>query len=100
MGAITVSVQSTTGTYSFDNGLTYPASNVKSGLVGTYNVFIKNIDGCISNEKFYINVAQSVPVIWNGIVRLISATSTQAVVFNGNYRSSVNGGDVVCLSCQ
>ncbi|MBC5840680.1 T9SS type A sorting domain-containing protein [Flavobacterium sp. F-380] len=101
-GVITVRVQSTTDTYSFDNGLNYQASNVKSGLAaGTYNVFIKNIDGCISPVKIStINVAP-IPAIWNGTIWTNGPpTSTQAVVFNGNYRSSVNGGDLVACSCQ
>jgi hypothetical protein len=48
-GTITVTVQSASDTYSFDNGNTYQASNVKSGLVaGNYNVIIKNSLDCVS----------------------------------------------------
>ncbi|MFM9826397.1 T9SS type A sorting domain-containing protein, partial [Flavobacterium sp.] len=48
-GTITVTVQSASDTYSFDNGITYQASNVKSGLAtGNYNIIIKNTQNCIS----------------------------------------------------
>ena len=47
----TITIDPVTGaTYSFDNGATYQASNVKSGLAAnsTYNLKIKNSGGCIS----------------------------------------------------
>ena len=48
-GTITVTVQNASDTYSFDNGSTFQASNIKSGLAtGSYNVVIKNIGGCNS----------------------------------------------------
>jgi len=48
-GTITITIQSPTDTYSFDNGLSYQASNIKSGLAaGNRNVIIKNSSGCIS----------------------------------------------------
>jgi hypothetical protein len=48
-GTITVTIQSVTDTYSFDNGLNYQASNIKSGLAaGNRNVIIKNGVGCVS----------------------------------------------------
>lgn len=48
-GTITVTIQSASDSYSFDNGFSYQASNVKSGLTtGNYNVIIKNSLGCVS----------------------------------------------------
>ena len=48
-GTITVTVQNVSDTYSFDNGINFQASNIKSGLAtGSYNVVIKNIGGCNS----------------------------------------------------
>ena len=48
-GTIMVAIQNATDTYSFDNGLSDQASNIKSGLAfGNYNVVIKNKGGCVS----------------------------------------------------
>ena len=49
-GTITVTVQSASDVYSFDNGLTYQGiNNVKSGLAtGNYNIIIKNTQNCVS----------------------------------------------------
>jgi hypothetical protein len=48
----TLTVSPTAGfTYSFDNGISFQSSNVKSGLVAeTYFIKVKNSDGCISSE--------------------------------------------------
>ncbi|MFV8376214.1 beta strand repeat-containing protein, partial [Flavobacterium sp. GSP11] len=48
-GTITVAVQTAGETYSFDNGSTFQASNIKSGLAtGSHNVIIKSTGGCNS----------------------------------------------------
>jgi hypothetical protein len=48
-GAITVTSQNPSGTFSFDNGATYQPQNIKSGLAsGTYLVITKNRVGCTS----------------------------------------------------
>ena len=50
-GTITVNTPSTGVTYSFDNGTTYQASNIKSGLAAatTYQVVVKDdVSGCSS----------------------------------------------------
>jgi hypothetical protein len=67
-GTISVSVQSATDTYSFDNGDSFQSSNVKSGLgAGSYNIVIKNIGNCESNIKTTVIDAQptipSAPII-------------------------------------
>ena len=64
-GTVTVTVQIITDTYSFDNGLTYQASNVKSGLaVGSYNVIIKHRSGCLSPTT--VATLSSPTKTWNG----------------------------------
>ncbi len=62
-GTITVAVQNASDTYSFDNGVTFQVSNVKSGLSpGSYNVVIKNSVGCKSPSKVtVINLNPSIP---------------------------------------
>lgn len=51
-GTITIQIQNTTDTYSFDNGATYQESNTKSQLpTGTYNIIVKNAMGCESESK-------------------------------------------------
>ena len=62
-GIITVIVQNASDTYSFDNGVTFQESNIKSGLSpGSYNVIIKNSVGCISPTKLIIiNSNPSIP---------------------------------------
>tara|TARA_R110000868_G_scaffold107860_1_gene294876 strand:- start:2874 stop:6785 length:3912 start_codon:yes stop_codon:yes gene_type:complete len=96
---ITVTAQSTTDVYSFDNGVSYQASNVKSGLTAgsTYNVFIKNVGGCISPVKSSNINAASVQAVWNGSWTNGPPTSTQAVVFNSSYTIA---GDMEACSCQ
>ena len=48
-GTITVTVQTAGETYSFDNGNSFQASNIKSGLAtGSYDVIIKSAGGCNS----------------------------------------------------
>ncbi|MEP7323842.1 MAG: MopE-related protein, partial [Saprospiraceae bacterium] len=50
-GSITITNKATTDSASFDNGLSYQISNIKSGLPpGTYFLRIKNSTGCISNS--------------------------------------------------
>ena len=53
-GTITVSNPTTGHTYSFDNGLSFQTSRVKSGLdSGDYHVRVKsNLTGCISEATF------------------------------------------------
>jgi len=65
-GAITVTIQNATDTYSFDNGTTFQASNVKSGLTAStiYDVIIKNTAGCLSLAKATtVNAQPALPAI-------------------------------------
>jgi hypothetical protein len=67
---------------------------------GTFNYSIPLTGGCGTINATGTIIVPSA-AIWNGIIWTNGPpTSTQAVVFNGNYRSSVNGGDVVACSCQ
>lgn len=96
-GTITVTVQNASDTYSFDNGATFQASNVKSGLVaGSYNVIIKNSNGC--NSSVTTSVLSQSTSTWNGTAWSPSATTTSdKIIFNGNYSSS---GNLSGCSCQ
>lgn len=96
-GTITVSIQNASDSYSFDNGVTFQTSNVKSGLsVGSYNVIIKNSSGCTSATTTS-TVSQS-STTWNGSSWSPNTpTSNDKIIFNGNY-SSV--GELVACSCQ
>ena len=97
-GAISVTVQSATDTYSFDNGSTFQAENSKSGLAaGIYNVIIKNSGGC--NSPATSATVKSATNIWDGSVWSNGTTPTisENIVFNGNYLSS---GNVSGCSCQ
>jgi len=86
-GIITVTVQNATDTYSFDNGVTFQSSNIKSGLVaGNYNVIIKSIGGCNSSvTSATINAlpnTPSTPVV--GIITQPNCTlATGSVVLSG-----------------
>ncbi len=62
-GSITVTSPTTDVTYSFDDGVTFQASNTKAGLSpGTYLVKVKNLAGSISSAtSAVINQATSVP---------------------------------------
>ncbi len=97
LGTITVAVQSATDTYSFDGGLTYQASNVKSGLaVGTYDVIIKNEAGCTSSVTSCTIVSDT--SYWNGSTWVNGMPdSTRKVVFQQNFNST---SDIVACSCQ
>jgi hypothetical protein len=97
-GAIAVTVQSATDTYSFDNGSNYQSSNVKSGLVpGTYKVIIKNIGGCVSAIT-NCNIVAAKESVWNGSSWSPSAPAvSDKVIFDGNYSLNQN---VVGCSCE
>lgn len=97
-GEITVAVQSITDTYSFDNGATFQASNVKSGLAsGNYQVIIKNILGCIS-PLAVCDVTGTIVSTWNGNAWSPRApTSIDKIIIDGNYTSL---GDISGCSCQ
>jgi len=96
-GTITVTIQNTGDSYSFDNGVTFQTNNVKSGLaIGTYNVIIKNSLGC--NSPVTTTTISQSATTWNGTSWSPSApTSNDKIIFNGNY-SSV--GELVACSCQ
>jgi len=54
-GAISVTVQNVSDSYSFDGGVTYQASNTKPELEsGEYLVIIRNIEGCTNSIKAII----------------------------------------------
>lgn len=96
-GTISVTIQNASDTYSFDNGVTFQASNSKSNVTaGSYNIIIKNAGGC---NSFSTNCIIAQPIAtWNGTTWSPSApTSNDKIIFNGNYTSSSN---IVGCSCQ
>jgi hypothetical protein len=95
---IAVTVQSATDSYSFDNGATYQASNIKSALTPqTYKIIIKNIGGCLSPVTDCIITASS-ESIWNGSVWSPSEpTSIDKITFMGNYSGNQN---LTACSCE
>lgn len=96
-GTISVTIQNANDTYSFDNGVTFQASNSKSNVTaGSYNVIIKNTGGCNSFATNFI-IAQPIAT-WNGTTWSPSApTSNDKIIFNGSYTTSSN---LVGCSCQ
>lgn len=96
-GTITVTVQSATDEYSFDNGVTYQTSNVKSGLaVGSYNVIIKNVAGCISSTTNCQIISET--STWNGTTWLNgNPDGSRDVIFEDDFNSIA---DIEACSCQ
>lgn len=96
-GTVTVTVQSATDTYSFDNGVNYQASNVKSGLaVGSYNVIIKNIAGCVSSATNCQIISEI--STWNGTAWINGTPdANRKIVFQQNFNSTSN---LEGCSCQ
>ena len=84
-GTITVTIQSSTDTYSFDNGISYQASNIKSGLAtGNRNVIIKNSGGCVSVSTLTtIDVQPATPV-----QPILSAASQPTCAVPGSFSIS------------
>ena len=62
-GSITVNVVNSNNQYSIDGGLSYQTSNVFNNVIaGSYNVTVKNEDGCISSASTaIINTAPPIP---------------------------------------
>ena len=85
-GTITVTLQNATDTYSFDNGVTFQAGNIKSGLVpGNYHVIIKSIGGCNSVATSEILVAPTCNNIDLVVVETVNASTVtigQTVIFS------------------
>lgn len=98
-GTLIVTVQSATDVYSFDNGLTFQASNIKSGLLpGFYNVIIKNRANCVSAVLNCEIVGIGLAVIWNGLDWLNGTPdSARPVIFQGDFSSN---SDLEVCNCQ
>jgi hypothetical protein len=86
-GTITVTIQSPSDTYSFDNGLSYQASNIKSGLAtGNRNVIIKNSSGCVSvatEASIDVQPATLVQPILSVATQPTCVVATGSVVLSG-----------------
>ena len=96
-GTITVTIQSASDTYSFDNGFSFQASNVKSGLAtGNYNVIIKNVADCISPTTTCVIISDT--SIWDGTTWLNGTPdASRGIVFQQNYTSTA---DIDACSCE
>lgn len=97
-GSITVTVQSATDVYSFDNGVNYQASNIKSDVTaGNFKVIIKNNAGCISIVTDCV-IEASTESKWNGSSWFPKVpTASDKIVFEGNYSENQ---DIVGCSCE
>jgi hypothetical protein len=84
-GSISVTFQQTGETYSFDNGVSYQASNVKSGLAASvYNIKIKFTSGCVSvANATQINVQPLVATPGVTITQPTCAVNTGSVQLSG-----------------
>lgn len=98
-GTITVTIQSASDTYSFDNGVTYQADNVKSDFAkGAYNVIIKNVLGCVSPITICEIQELGFPSIWDGTAWLNGNPEiSRSVIFEQNFNSIA---DIDACSCQ
>ncbi|PCI35663.1 MAG: hypothetical protein COB60_01725, partial [Flavobacteriaceae bacterium] len=77
-GTITVRVQNSSDTYSFDDGVSYQASNSKSGLTaGTYQIKIKNNSGCESVATSKTIVAA--PVVSSSTINVNEGTLAKSL---------------------
>ena len=98
-GTISVTVQNATDTYSFDNGSTFQSSNIKSNLLeGSYNVIIRNLNGCESNAKaIFINAKPDCPppsatiVANNDDARTIDGSTASSGILNVLSNDTLNG---------
>jgi Fe-S cluster assembly iron-binding protein IscA len=96
-GTITVTVQNTGEFYSFDNGVTFQSSNIKSGLTaGSYNVIIQSAGGCNSILKqVTINVQPLVPLapsVTETVPTCALQTGTITITQVGTETYSFDGG--------
>jgi Fe-S cluster assembly iron-binding protein IscA len=96
-GTITVTVQNTGELYSFDNGVTFQSSNIKSGLTaGSYNVIIQSAGGCNSTLKqVTINVQPLVPLapsVTETVPTCALQTGTITITQVGTETYSFDGG--------
>lgn len=98
-GTITVTVQSATDVYSFDNGLNFQNGNEKSGLAaGSYNVIIKNVAGCVSPTMICPIIEVGLASIWDGTNWSNgNPDSFRSVVFEQDFSSEA---DIEGCSCQ
>ncbi|WP_409025013.1 hypothetical protein, partial [Flavobacterium sp.] len=84
-GTLTVTVVNGTDNYSFDNGVTYQVSNVRSGLVaGIYNVRIRTASLCVTPAT-PVQISAAVPVPTAGAIG-----TSQAICSGGNPAAFTN----------
>lgn len=103
-GSITVTDPSTDITYSFDDGVTFQASNTMSGLAsGTYLVKVKNAAGSISNATTVI-INQPVSIPQTAVLNITQpscTTSTGSITVSSpatNVEYSFDGGTTYQIS--
>jgi len=94
-GTCTVTIQNASDTYSYDNGATFQASNIKAGLVvGSYTIIIKNLSGCTATAMATVNAqppTPATPVTTVTQPTCASATGTIAVTSPIGLNYSIDG---------
>jgi large repetitive protein len=98
-GSITISATGSTGfTYSFDNGATYSSMATISNLyVGTYNLAVKDVDGCVKTKSVNVTNAPAGPLY--AAVKGIIASSCSGVSCHTN-NGGANGGVSFDTDCN
>ena len=88
-GTITITATGGTGTlqYSIDNGVTFQASNLFTGLAGaTYDIVVEDVNGCQATTQVTINNAP-VPTITN-----LAVVDPSCGLNNGSINIVASGG--------
>lgn len=97
VGTIAITVQSDSDTYSFDGGVTYQISNIKSGMAeGFHDVIIKNLKGCLSPTTT-CEISSSTST-WDGTTWINGTPDiNRKVVFEKDFNST---SDIEACSCK
>lgn len=95
-GTITVNTPSSGVTYSFDNGTTYQASNIKSGLAsGTYQVLAKdNTSNCVSTATPSVISAQPTTPVISSVAKTDPSVSSCPTLNDGTITVTATGSNL------
>jgi gliding motility-associated-like protein len=100
-GTIVATIQNAGDTFSFDNGVTFQASNIKSGLTAnTYSVIVKNSAGCQSppaTAEVNLPIDPIEPTISGSSVVCPNVTAVEysANIDDYTYDWQISGGTIV-----
>jgi hypothetical protein len=96
-GTITVNTPSSGVTYSFDNGVTYQASNIKSGLAAstTYQVVVKdNTSTCVSTATPSVLNAQPATPVISSVAKTDPSVSSCPALNDGTITVTATGSNL------